>query len=389
MKTQSFRFHGGVVRIAAWHGRADVASLALRGRGTLAPASRGSAARTRSAPPATARWSRMPSRPRPPCRSSTPGSRCAAGSASSSTTSRQLPAETGRTRRARRRERDVLLGDRPGRVRRVLGLRPRRAARRPRARRRARTSGSPASTRARSATRCSAGRTPTATCSASRSTRTSQGRGVGAALLTDGLQWLRERGATRAYVNTQSDNDRAYALYRARRVHADARRALCPRTHAVTRARRALAVRARVAHRRGRGAGDESRDRRAPPSPSSRCSAAARVDTPCTATSRCGSTSRPRCSPQDQDVQLRLRMHQPVTTTTAFDRTIEGDRLGNRIDTKTVPVERTAPRRAGRRAAHLRPAGFRHANRTSTRRCRPASTRSSSRCAPTRRSRRS
>ena len=39
MKTQSFRFHGGVVRIAAWHGRADVASLALRGRGTLAPAS--------------------------------------------------------------------------------------------------------------------------------------------------------------------------------------------------------------------------------------------------------------------------------------------------------------------------------------------------------------
>ena len=41
---------------------------------------------------------------------------------------------------------------------------------------------------------------------------------------------------------------------------------------------------------------------------------------------------------QDQDIQLRMRMHQPVTTTSAFDRTIEGDRLGNRIDTQTVAV---------------------------------------------------
>jgi hypothetical protein len=40
----------------------------------------------------------------------------------------------------------------------------------------------------------------------------------------------------------------------------------------------------------------------------------------------------------EPDVQLRMRMHQPVTTTSAFDRTIEGDRLGNRIDTMTVPV---------------------------------------------------
>ncbi len=39
MKTQSFRFRGGVVRIAAWHGRPDVASLAVRGRAALAPAS--------------------------------------------------------------------------------------------------------------------------------------------------------------------------------------------------------------------------------------------------------------------------------------------------------------------------------------------------------------
>ena len=55
--------------------------------------------------------------------------------------------------------------------------------------------------------------------------------------------------------------------------------------------------------------------------------------------------------PEGQDVQLRMRMHQPVATTTAFDRTIEGDRLGNRIDTKTVPV--SALPRDGQGAALL------------------------------------
>ena len=39
------------------------------------------------------------------------------------------------------------------------------------------------------------------------------GRGLGGALVVDGLHWLRDRGALRAFVNTQSDNDRAYALY--------------------------------------------------------------------------------------------------------------------------------------------------------------------------------
>jgi GNAT superfamily N-acetyltransferase len=40
-----------------------------------------------------------------------------------------------------------------------------------------------------------------------------QRRGLGQALLTDGLRWLRSRGAKRVYVNTQEDNDRALALY--------------------------------------------------------------------------------------------------------------------------------------------------------------------------------
>ena len=40
-----------------------------------------------------------------------------------------------------------------------------------------------------------------------------QRRGLGHALLTDGLRWLRSHGAKRVYVNTQEDNDRALALY--------------------------------------------------------------------------------------------------------------------------------------------------------------------------------
>src|SRR3954447_3638400 len=31
LKVQSYRFRGGVARVAAWHGRADVASVALQG----------------------------------------------------------------------------------------------------------------------------------------------------------------------------------------------------------------------------------------------------------------------------------------------------------------------------------------------------------------------
>jgi GNAT superfamily N-acetyltransferase len=40
-----------------------------------------------------------------------------------------------------------------------------------------------------------------------------QGTGLGRALLVDGLRWLRRRGAARAVVNTQVDNDRARHLY--------------------------------------------------------------------------------------------------------------------------------------------------------------------------------
>ncbi|MCA1690762.1 MAG: GNAT family N-acetyltransferase [Actinobacteria bacterium] len=40
-----------------------------------------------------------------------------------------------------------------------------------------------------------------------------RGRGWGQALTLDGLRWMRRRGVERAVVNTQLDNDAAYALY--------------------------------------------------------------------------------------------------------------------------------------------------------------------------------
>lgn len=42
---------------------------------------------------------------------------------------------------------------------------------------------------------------------------TCEGRGLGRALVLDGLQWMRRRGADRAVVNTQVGNERALRLY--------------------------------------------------------------------------------------------------------------------------------------------------------------------------------
>jgi GNAT superfamily N-acetyltransferase len=40
-----------------------------------------------------------------------------------------------------------------------------------------------------------------------------QGHGIGRALLDDGLRWLHRRGSQRAFVNTQTDNERALRFY--------------------------------------------------------------------------------------------------------------------------------------------------------------------------------
>ena len=208
----------------------------------------------------------------------------------------------------------------------------------------------------------SAARTPTATCSDSPSTRTSQGRGRrrGAAHRRPAAGCA--SAARRARTSTRSPTTTAPT----RCTSASGSRR-CPSACASSDARCEPGVRRALALVLGAcsllasvavpaiavaAAGDRGRHR------SSRCWRSPRGH-PYTATSPLRLDIPASLLPQDQDVQLRMRMHQPVTTTTAFDRTIEGDRLGNRIDTKTVPVSTLAARRAGRRAAHLRPAGLR------------------------------
>ena len=114
------------------------------------------------------------------------------------------------------------------------------------------------------ATRCSGEPRSTGTCSGSRCAPKRRAAGSARALVTDGLNWLRQRGAARAYVNTQSDNDRALRAVRTRRLPAVARRPVRARTNAVNRGRRrALLRRARAA--RGEPRFGRSHRRRATP----------------------------------------------------------------------------------------------------------------------------
>ena len=122
-KAHSYRFRGGVVRVAAWHGRPDVASLALRGvrrpshralRAAARPVARGGISRGRD--------ERGRDRARA-FRSSTPASRCAAACTCSHTIS---PRRCGRAAaRAARRGPTATRSSTVDacRVRRVLALR--------------------------------------------------------------------------------------------------------------------------------------------------------------------------------------------------------------------------------------------------------------------------
>ena len=78
----------------------------------------------------------------------------------------------------------------------------------------------------RAATACSAGPSGPGTCNDSPSTRARRATGSVSALLTDGLHWMRLRGARSAFVNTQVDNERALHLYEQRRLPATAGRAV-------------------------------------------------------------------------------------------------------------------------------------------------------------------
>ena len=185
-------------------GRPVVSRRALD-RGHRAPA--GAIAR----PSAIARSSRTPSPPAPASRSSTAASRSAAGCTCSRTTSRRsrgrpaVPAGPVPVIEARR--------SRSTRLRSTTsGSSTTSDSGKRRAPRRGRTCASPRATRS-AATASSGGPSEPATCSGSRSTRARQGEGFGSALLTDGLHWMRVRGARSAFVNTQVENERALGLY--------------------------------------------------------------------------------------------------------------------------------------------------------------------------------
>jgi ribosomal-protein-alanine N-acetyltransferase len=210
MKVQSFRYRGGVVRIAAWHGRADVASLAVRGRGPLESTSvERLLDRVRAAGYREVVTNAL-----------APAATLPLVDAGFAVRGRlrvlvhdfaDLPPMTDRTRRGRRRERDAVLAADQAAFDEFWymdadGLRE--AAR--------------ATPTSHLRVTCDDGPAGYALFGRAGSDGyvqrlavrpEAQGRGLGAALVTDGCNWLRGRGATRAYVNTQTDNDRAYALY--------------------------------------------------------------------------------------------------------------------------------------------------------------------------------
>jgi len=209
VKTQSFRVRGGVVRIAAWHGRSDVASLALRGRGSVAPAV----------------LERLLDRLRDAgYRAVVTNALAPAASTAFVDTGftirgrlhvlvhelRDLSGASRRTRRARRSERPQMLAVDAAAFDEFWrfdehGLHD--AAR------------ATPSAHFRVTSREVRGYVLVGRAAGDGYVQRLavhpdvQGNGLGRALLDDGLLWLRARGAARAYVNTQVDNDRAFALY--------------------------------------------------------------------------------------------------------------------------------------------------------------------------------
>ena len=210
-KAHSYRFPGCVVRVAAWHGRPDVASIALGGPDAPTPRA----------------LDRLLDRLR------ADGYREALTNAVGPAASvalvdagftvkgklhllehdlRRLPERSGRTRRARRPDRSAIVAtdaDAFGEFWRFDAVGLREAVRAtPHAHVRVATDH----------------RRVIGYSLVGRSERTgyvqrlavspdASGRGHGRALLTDGMHWLARRGATRALVNTQYDNDRALDLY--------------------------------------------------------------------------------------------------------------------------------------------------------------------------------
>ncbi len=210
-RAQSYRFRGGVARVAAWHGRDDVASLALHGSDAPSPRTlRRLLERLQEAGYREVVTNALG-----------PGASLPLVDVGFAVRGRlhllahdlaYLPPPTGLTRRTIRSDRDALLTADAAAFDefwRFDALALREAARAtPRSHIRV------APTEQEPLGYGLFGRAGTAGYVQRLAVAPAiQRHGLGHALLTDGLRWLRSHGAKRVYVNTQEDNDRALALY--------------------------------------------------------------------------------------------------------------------------------------------------------------------------------
>ena len=210
-RAQSYRFRGGVARVAAWHGRADVASLALHGPDAPSPRTlRRLLERLQEAGYREVVTNALG-----------PGTSLPLVDVGFAVRGRlhllshdleHLPPESGRTRRSGRADREAILAADAAAFEefwRFDALALREAARAtPRSHIRVAPKHDGPYGYGLFGRAAAAGYVQRLAV-----TPTAQHAGLGRALLNDGLRWLRAHGAQRVYVNTQEDNERALALY--------------------------------------------------------------------------------------------------------------------------------------------------------------------------------
>jgi GNAT superfamily N-acetyltransferase len=210
-KAQSFRFRGGVARVATWHGRPDIASLAFHGSDAPSP---------RTLRRLLARLHEEGYR-EVVTNALAPGASLPLVDVGFAVRDRLhllvhelsgLPPSSGDTRRATRADREAILAvdaaafDDFWRFD-AIALRE---ATRATPRSHLRVASTPAGVDAYGLF----GRAGSAGYVQRLAVAPAAGhQGLGRALLTDGLHWLREHGAIRAFVNTQEDNQRALEVY--------------------------------------------------------------------------------------------------------------------------------------------------------------------------------
>jgi ribosomal protein S18 acetylase RimI-like enzyme len=210
-RAQSYRFRGGVARVAAWHGRSDVASLALHGPDA----------------PSVRTMHRLLERLQEAgyrevvTNALGPGASLPLVDAGFAVRGRlhllahdldDLAPATGRTRKSTRADSDAILAADAAAFDdfwRFDALALREAARAtPRSHIRVAPEREPARGYGLFGRAATAGYVQRLAVAPEL-----QGLGLGHALLVDGLRWLRAHGSRRVYVNTQEDNERALALY--------------------------------------------------------------------------------------------------------------------------------------------------------------------------------